>query len=147
MELGEIIGKTLLGGEVLALTGDLGSGKTTFVKGLAKGLEITDVITSPTYVVVKSYYGRFTLHHMDFYRLVEGEDIESIGFDDFWGSAAVLAIEWAEKFLPELQRDYLHISFQYEGEDKREVRIESKSLPKWESQLKMKLLTKHQIVS
>jgi tRNA threonylcarbamoyladenosine biosynthesis protein TsaE len=139
MELGKILGRTLSGGEVLALTGDLGSGKTTFVKGLAKGLDIWDVITSPTFVVVKSYHGRYTLHHMDFYRLSERGDFESIGFDDYQDRSAIVAVEWAEKFLPELQRDYLHITFRYEGEDKREIEFESGNLPEWESKLKMKL--------
>jgi tRNA threonylcarbamoyladenosine biosynthesis protein TsaE len=138
-ELGELLGNTLTGGEIIALTGDLGSGKTTFVKGLAKGLDVKDVITSPTFVVVRSYQGRFTLHHMDFYRLSEQGDFESIGFEDYTDNRAVVAVEWAEKFPHELHRDSLHIIFRYEDENKREISFESRSLPEWESRLKKKL--------
>ena len=124
LALGERIGRTLKGGEVLGLTGELGSGKTVFVKGLAKGLGISEVITSPTFVLVKSYQGRLMLHHIDFYRLHTLADLESIGFDDFLKSGGVLAIEWAEKFPAELPPSTLHISFDYEGEQQRLIKIE-----------------------
>ncbi|MBN1901804.1 tRNA (adenosine(37)-N6)-threonylcarbamoyltransferase complex ATPase subunit type 1 TsaE [Candidatus Sumerlaeota bacterium] len=140
--MGEILGRILSGGEILALTGELGSGKTTFVKGLARGLGITDVITSPTFVVVKSYPGRLILHHIDFYRLTETGDFETIGFDDYREHGAVVAVEWAEKFLQEMGSDCLHILFGYEGENIREIRFESQRRPEWESRLKKELTGK-----
>jgi tRNA threonylcarbamoyladenosine biosynthesis protein TsaE len=122
--LGKRIGASLSGGEVLALTGELGAGKTVFVKGLSIGLEIDDVITSPTYVLVKSYSGRLPLHHIDFYRLSGFGDLESIGFEDYLGGNGVLAMEWAEKFLEEIPLPFLHITIEYEEKGKRLIKFD-----------------------
>ena len=127
--LGERIGRTLKGGEVLGLSGELGSGKTVFVKGLARGLDIQEVITSPTFVLVKSYQGRLILHHIDFYRLHTLADLETIGFDDFLKSGGILAIEWAEKFPAQLPPSALLISIHYAGDKARRIEMKSPDLP------------------
>lgn len=87
--------------DLLTLEGDLGAGKTTFTKGLAKGLGIQRMVNSPTFTILKQYFGRLELNHFDVYRL-ENSD-EDIGFDEFFSSEAVSVIEWAtfiEEYLP-----------------------------------------------
>ena len=140
IEIGERLAATLAGGEVLALTGELGAGKTVFVKGVARGLGIQDVITSPTFVLVKSYKGRLPLHHIDFYRLETVTDLETIGFEDFLEGDGIVAIEWAEKFIAELPKSFLQITFVYDGERERKIRFQSSDNPEWERRLSKKLL-------
>ncbi len=119
LAIGQRIGENLAGGEIIALTGDLGAGKTVLVKGIALGLGIADVITSPTFVLVKSYAGRLPLHHMDFYRLDSPRDLDTIGFDDYLESGGVLAIEWAEKFPDRIPHPRIWITISWNGEDER----------------------------
>lgn len=111
LRVGERIGELLTGGEIIALNGQLGAGKTCLVKGIARGLDITDVITSSSFVLASSYNGRLKLHHLDFYRLYESEDFFTIGFDDFVSPDAVVIIEWGERFARYLPQPYLNITF------------------------------------
>lgn len=90
--IGEQIGKKLIAGDVLVLTGDLGAGKTTLTKGIAKSLGISQMIKSPTYTIVREYEGRLPLYHLDVYRI--GDDPDSIDLDDFLYGAGVTVIEW-----------------------------------------------------
>lgn len=92
--LGTHIGSHLRAGDVLVLTGDLGAGKTTLTKGLAKGLGIHQMIKSPTYTIVRSYEGRLPLYHLDVYRI--GNDADSIDLDEFLYGDGVTVIEWGE---------------------------------------------------
>ncbi len=95
LTLGEYIGKSLTSGVFFALNGDLGAGKTVFVRGLARGLNISGPITSPTFTVMCEYAGRMPLYHFDLYRL-SGEDF--FEFEDFlFDSSAVVAVEWSER--------------------------------------------------
>ncbi len=98
-ELGCRIGKLINTPLVIALTGDLGSGKTALIKGLAEGLEVPSeyYVTSPTYTIVNEYPGRFRLFHLDLYRISDPLELEDIGFDDILGGTGVVAIEWAER--------------------------------------------------
>ena len=90
----------LVGGEVLALVGELGAGKTHFIKGLAAGLGHTDEVTSPTFTLIHEYLGgRLPLYHVDFYRIESEKEAAHLGLDDYLDGAGVLAIEWADKFL------------------------------------------------
>lgn len=94
----EQFAKGLVGGEVLLLKGDLGAGKTHFVKGLARGLAIDDVVTSPTFALHNEYRGRLTLNHFDFYRIENSEEVEITGLNElFYDKNAVSAIEWSER--------------------------------------------------
>ena len=86
--------KTLSKGDVVLLQGEMGAGKTTFVKGLAKGLEINDEITSPTYAYMNDYDG--VLYHYDCYRLSSGEDAEALGLTDYFYAGGICVIEWSE---------------------------------------------------
>ncbi len=97
--LGKEVGAALRGGEVLALDGDLGAGKTHFVKGLAAGLGHMGEVTSPTFTLVHEYTeGRLPLYHFDFYRLESEAEVVRIGLDDYLDMGGVAAIEWASKF-------------------------------------------------
>ena len=135
LDMGEALGRTLKGGEMLALNGELGVGKTVLVKGVARGLEITDVVTSPSFVLVKSYRGRILLHHVDFYRLQAPEELETIGFNDFLNDQDVLAIEWADKFPHVLPLPFLHITISYRDENQRLLKFEWRGDVEWEKQL------------
>ena len=114
---GQDIAATLRAGDVLALCGDLGAGKTHFVKGLATGLGISAEVTSPTFTLIHEYPGgRLPLFHFDFYRLESEDDLLRIGFDDYLDAGGVLAIEWAEKFLALLPSHTRHFDFRADGE-------------------------------
>ncbi len=99
--LGENLGRLLDGQTCILLSGDLGTGKTTFTKGLARGLSVSPdyYITSPTYNLINEYPGRMTLYHVDLYRLETPEEIEYIGFDELFSHEAVIAVEWPEILL------------------------------------------------
>jgi tRNA threonylcarbamoyladenosine biosynthesis protein TsaE len=123
--LGEIIGRNLDQGDIVALIGDLGSGKTCMTKGMAKSLGVSDQyeITSPTFTIINEYPGIVTFWHVDAYRLESSRDIIDAGFEDFFSSGGVVVIEWAEKILDILPRNALFISFEYVDETTRVVRI------------------------
>ena len=105
IQWGQRLGKLLRAGDVLVLTGDLGAGKTTFTKGLALGLGISQMIKSPTYTIVREYEGRLPLYHLDVYRI--GDDPDSIDLDDFLFGEGVTVIEWGELLGENLPEDFL----------------------------------------
>ena len=117
----ELAGK-LKGNDVLAFFGGLGMGKTTFVRGLARGLGSSDEVSSPTFALVHEYRSTPKLYHFDMYRITGEDDLFSIGFYDY--SNAVLAIEWSEKIPYALPRIYWKVSFLSEGENDRKIEIE-----------------------
>ena len=94
INLGKALGQLLEKQDVLILIGDLGAGKTTFTKGVAQGLDIDQMIKSPTYTIVREYEGRLPLYHLDVYRI--GDDPDSIDLDDFLFGEGVTVIEWGE---------------------------------------------------
>lgn len=122
LALGERLGHLLQKDDVLILTGELGAGKTTFTKGLAKGLDICQMIKSPTYTIVREYEGRLPLYHLDVYRI--GDDPDSIDLDDFLFGEGVTVIEWGELLGENLPEDYLKLSF-LKKEDGRELVFEA----------------------
>ena len=95
--LGEALGPVLKAGDVFALQGDLGAGKTHFVQGIAKGMGITDTVVSPTFTILNFYEHALPLQHFDFYRLEEEAELDNLGFDDYL-PGGVTVIEWSEKF-------------------------------------------------
>lgn len=97
LKLGEIIGKSLKPGSIIALVGDLGAGKTVLVKGIAKGLEVLEEPNSPTFVIMNSYQGRIPLYHFDLYRLSDEEELLGIGYEEYFFGDGVAAVEWADR--------------------------------------------------
>ena len=120
----ERLAKTFVGGEVLLLKGDLGAGKTHFVKGLAKGLGIDDVVTSPTFALHNSYAGRLTLNHFDFYRIDDSEEVAILGLDEFfYDKNAVAAIEWSENVANLLPKHCVTVTIEKIDDDTRNIII------------------------
>ena len=119
--LGKKIGQQLVAGDVLVLDGDLGAGKTTFTKGLAAGLEIPDIIKSPTFTIIHEYQdGRLPLYHMDAYRLENG-GAEDLGLEEYFDGDGVSVVEWAEFVEDELPADFLAILFKRTDDDNTRV--------------------------
>lgn len=113
------LAKELEPGDLLTLEGGLGAGKTTFTKGLAKGLGIQRMVNSPTFTILKQYSGRLDLNHFDVYRL-ENSD-EDIGFDEFFSSEAVSVVEWAIFIKEYLPKERLEITINRQSEQGREI--------------------------
>lgn len=113
------LGEKLQPGDVLTLEGDLGAGKTTFTKGIAKGLGIRRTVNSPTFTIVKEYIGRIPLYHMDVYRL-ENSD-EDIGFDEYFNGDGVSVVEWAKFIEAYLPQHRLEIQLEYLNDNERNI--------------------------
>lgn len=122
MAYGYRLGRKLQAGDVLVLTGNLGAGKTTLTKGIAKGLDIDQMIKSPTYTIVREYEGRLPLYHLDVYRI--GNDPDSIDLDDFLYGDGVAVIEWGELLEEDLLGDYLEIIITPSG-DGRDIELQT----------------------
>lgn len=136
IELGRKIGQQLKGGEIIAVCGPLGSGKTHLIKGIAAGTGAQDRkrVTSPTFVIVNEYKGRTSasavepldIYHVDAYRLNSLDEFEMIGFDDFCYPGSVVLIEWADKIEAALQTmDYIRIEINHAGKTKRKIHIKN----------------------
>jgi len=103
--IGKTIGEIAEAGNIFALIGDLGAGKTVLVKGIAEGLKTEVEPNSPTFVTMNAYEGLKTLYHFDLYRISDIEDLEIIGYRDYFFSDGVCAVEWADKIFDELPKD------------------------------------------
>ena len=123
--IGRALGERLEPGDVLALTGGLGAGKTVFVKGLASGLGVAAdaVVTSPTFVLISEYEGRLTLYHVDAYRLERAADFIALGADEILFGDGVCVVEWADRVAECLPADRLDVAFDVEGEAARRIRF------------------------
>lgn len=109
-------------GDVLALTGDLGSGKTQFVKGLAAGLGAATAATSPTFTLIHEYSGgRLPIYHFDFFRVEDRQSAERLGLDDYFFGDGVSVIEWADRFLDLIPETARWISFEIKSEAQRAI--------------------------
>lgn len=122
---GFAVGKRAGEGDVFALSGELGAGKTCFTGGLARGLGVGEdyTITSPTFTLVNEYPGRCRLYHFDVYRLNAIGELDDLGYDEYVSGKGVVAIEWAEKIAGALPPDTVSIHFTYVDENKRTIRI------------------------
>ena len=118
------IARRAVPGTVIALTGDLGAGKTCFIQGLAAGLGIAGPVTSPTFIMIAEHAGRLTLHHVDLYRTVSLAEIRALGLDELLDGAGITAIEWAEKAEPLLPARAIRIHIQGAGSEPRTVEID-----------------------
>lgn len=126
--LGQAIGANAKPGDVVLLSGELGTGKTCMVRGMATGLGAADNAFSPSFVLVREYKGRLTLYHMDFYRLEHAEEIADLGIEDYLDSDGVCAIEWAERAISLLPTDHMALGLAYNTEtpDTRTIHIAAK---------------------
>jgi tRNA threonylcarbamoyladenosine biosynthesis protein TsaE len=120
---GEGLGRTLAPGAVVALTGELGSGKTCFVRGLVRGLGGTVRVTSPTFVLVNEYRGRVPVHHVDAYRTGSLAELQDIGLPELFAGDGVTVVEWADKLLPLLPADAIHVRIEGLGDEPRTITI------------------------
>ncbi|OZM55814.1 tRNA (adenosine(37)-N6)-threonylcarbamoyltransferase complex ATPase subunit type 1 TsaE [Lottiidibacillus patelloidae] len=116
------LGTLLEQNDVITLEGDLGAGKTTFTKGLAKGLEIKKVVNSPTFSIIKEYKGRLPLYHMDVYRLHNSD--EDLGFEEYFEGNGVSVVEWAHYIKEYLPEEYLTITIRLIDDGNREITFE-----------------------
>ncbi len=128
IELGAQIGRKLKGGEVFAITGNLGAGKTHFIKGIVKGIcndGQTDIVSSPTFVLVKEYSGgRLEIYHIDAYRLENSRDFDNLGFDDMCNPGSVVLVEWADKVQTSLKGvSTIDVTIAHKGKNSREITI------------------------
>ena len=124
--LGARLAAALTGGEVIAYTGDLGAGKTAFTRGLARGLGITERVTSPTFTIVNEYEGgRLPLFHFDMYRLGSSDELYDIGWEDYLARGGVCAVEWSEIVSDALEEsDLIRVDIKNEcGNDDRTITI------------------------
>ena len=121
-ELGRQCAATLRRGDVLALAGDLGAGKTQFTKGLADGLGVESDVTSPTFTLIHEYPGgRLPLFHIDLYRLEEEDEVLGIGLDEYLDGDGVTVIEWADKFAALMPKGVRWVRFKVLEGDEREI--------------------------
>lgn len=121
--LGARLGRRVAPGTVIAYTGDLGAGKTAFTRGLARGLGVTDRVTSPTFTIVNEYEGgRLPLFHFDMYRLGSSDELYDIGWEDYLARNGVCAVEWSENVDDALEADAIRVDLR-RGDDAGQRRI------------------------
>lgn len=123
--LGESLAEQLEPGTVIAFTGDLGAGKTAFVRGLARGLGVRERVTSPTFTIVNEYEGgRLPLFHFDMYRLGSADELFDIGWEDYLARGGICAVEWSENVSDALDNDCLRVDIRRgENDDQRIITI------------------------
>lgn len=115
-KLGEQLGKVLKEGDILCLNGDLGAGKTTLTKSIGVGLGVDEYITSPTFSLINEYRGRIPVYHFDVYRLENVDELDDLGFDEYFFGEGVCIIEWAEKIEKMLPKEIVILDIE-KGED------------------------------
>lgn len=115
---------TLRPKDVIVLFGDLGAGKTTFIKGLCQGLGIKNNVTSPSFIIINKYCGgRIPFYHVDLYRLDNEPDICDIGVDSLFDEEAIVAVEWGQRLGSMLPKNYIQVKINYIDESKRQIEI------------------------
>jgi len=112
---GQALGQELCPGTVVAFYGDLGAGKTTFIRGMAKALGVKEPVTSPTYTIVNEYDGEIPLFHFDMYRLASSEDLFEIGWEDYTAKNGILAVEWSEHVEDAFEGDIVRVRIEKDG--------------------------------
>lgn len=123
VELGRRIGAFLSPNEILALTGNLGAGKTTLIQGIAAGLGVKDYVTSPSFIIINEYQGRLPFYHIDLYRLDDVAQIAGLGIEEYFANGGVCVIEWAEKLGDLLPAGAERITIESKGENERAISV------------------------
>jgi tRNA threonylcarbamoyladenosine biosynthesis protein TsaE len=122
-QLGTLLGKHLQDGDCIALIGELGTGKTCLVKGIATGLDVprATCVRSPTFVLLHTYRGRYTLFHVDLYRFADSSEIEDLGYREIFYGQGVTVVEWADKIPTYLPGEHLKIYLNHGDEETRKI--------------------------
>ncbi len=121
--LGEALGQAVQPGDLILLWGDLGTGKTCLVQGIARGLGVQESVRSPTFVLVTQYPGRLMLYHIDLYRLDNPLEVEDLGLDEYVESDGVCVVEWADKAMPLFPQEHLLVELRHRGEQERQIQL------------------------
>lgn len=124
--LGEQLGKTLKSGDVIALIGDLGTGKTCLTQGIARGIGIApdEVVSSPSYILINEYNGTIPIYHIDLYRLETAAEIAELGLTEYMDSDGICIIEWAERMEYALPENHMRIDIRWEDENVRHFTVQ-----------------------
>lgn len=127
ISIAEKIGKLLRAGDCIAYYGDLGAGKTTFTRGIAKGLGLPDEVSSPTFAIVNEYHGKgsISLYHFDMYRIESSDELETTGFYDYPMEESIFAVEWSENIEDVFPKDVIRIKMERVSDDTRKITIET----------------------
>lgn len=123
-EIGYRFGKSLKRGDTVSLIGSLGAGKTVFAKGIARALDITEAVVSPTFTLVQEYEGSEKLYHLDLYRLSGEDEFESMGGEEFLYPDGITLVEWAEKIGDMMRSDAFFVAITINDDESREITIE-----------------------
>ena len=131
IRLGEMLGRGLPPASFVGLRGELGSGKTTFCRGLAQGLGVNDPsqVHSPTFTLINVYDGSVPMAHLDLYRLHNSRELEDIGYRDLFDEHTVIVVEWVEKILDVLPETWLEVSFSFTDSEARQIICTAHELP------------------
>jgi tRNA threonylcarbamoyladenosine biosynthesis protein TsaE len=124
IDFGKEIGSLLKGGDIVAFKGGLGAGKTTFTRGLALGLGLSDDVYSPTFALVNEYRGNITLYHFDMYRILNAEALETTGFYDYISHDSIVVVEWSENIMECLPKNITVITIEQIDENARAITVE-----------------------
>ena len=127
-ELGARLAKSIDGGAVIAMYGDLGAGKTAFVRGMARGMGLDCRVSSPTFTIVNEYLGERELIHFDMYRLSSGDELFDIGWEDYISRGAVCAVEWSENVEDAFYGDEIKLRIEKLSDTERKITIEGVEL-------------------
>lgn len=125
INLAKKIGLQLCPGDIIAFSGSLAAGKTTFTKGLAEALEIDEIITSPTFTIISEYQGKMPLYHIDAYRLSGGNDFYNLGIDEILFGNGITVIEWSEIVQSEIPENAIKINIEIIDNEKRKITIDN----------------------
>jgi tRNA threonylcarbamoyladenosine biosynthesis protein TsaE len=125
IKIGRIIGECLTAGDIVALIGELGTGKTCLTQGIARGLGVPDyyAITSPTFTLINEYPGKYVLYHFDVYRLQGSIDMYNMGYEEYFFGKGVSIVEWAEKIIDIIPDNAIKIFFTFLDENMRRIEI------------------------
>ncbi|MCX7817303.1 MAG: tRNA (adenosine(37)-N6)-threonylcarbamoyltransferase complex ATPase subunit type 1 TsaE [Syntrophales bacterium] len=128
-EIGKKIGSRMEKGDIIALIGELGTGKTLLTSGIARGLNVPDIypIASPTFTLINEYPGRLPLYHFDVYRLDNHRALEDVGYEEYFYGEGVVVIEWAEKIISILPENAIYVELIYIDENSRDLIISGKT--------------------
>jgi len=130
----KVFARQLKAGDIVFLQGDLGAGKTTFVKGLGEALKVSGQnINSPTFVIMNYYKGKLPIYHFDLYRLENPKEIESLDFDEYFYGQGISLIEWPERLGQHQLKDYYLVTLEHKSENQRVICISSPSRPQRKS--------------